>query len=184
MATDPNMLKYSYEHYVHFPNDGKRHEIVDGEHFVNPAPSTRHQYALHELHIQLHEQIQKPGLGLIFGAPVDVQLSEFTVVQPDLVVILNERRDIVTDPKIAGTPNMVVEVISPGNPKYDRTTKKQAYQLAGVQEYWIINPIEQTVEQFVLEDDQYRLQSTNSTNIALTVISNVNVAVETLWYPS
>ncbi len=182
MATDPNALKYTYEHYVHFPSDGKRHEIVDGEHFVNPAPSTRHQYALHELHAQLREQIQKPELGIIFAAPVDVQLSEFTVLQPDLVVILNDRRKIVTDPKIDGAPSLVVEVTSPNSPKFDRTTKKHAYQLAGIPEYLIVDPIARTVEQFALNDGEYEILPHNRETVALTIVDNVKVVVNKLWF--
>ena len=182
MATDPNALKYTYEHYVHFPTDGKRHEIVDGEHFVNPAPSTRHQYALHELHAQLREQIQKPKLGIIFAAPVDVQLSDFTVLQPDLVVVLNDRRKIVTDPKIDGAPSLVVEVISPSSPNFDRTTKKQAYQLAGIPEYWIVDPIERTVEQFALKDGRYETLPHNKETVALTILNDVKVVVNELWF--
>ena len=182
MTTDPNALKYTYEHYVHFPTDGKRHEIVDGEHFVNPAPSTKHQYAVQQLFRQLDAQVRETERGIVFVSPIDVQVSEFTVIQPDLAVVLNERRNIITDAKLDGAPNMLVEVVSPSSTSFDRTTKKLAYQRAAVPEYWIVDPMQKTIEQFALAADQYQLQQHDGNKIALSILNDVEILVGELWF--
>ena len=182
MATDPNLLKYTYEHYALFPSDGKRHEIVDGEHFVNPAPSTKHQYAVQQLFRQLDAQIRATNRGIVFFSPIDVRVSQYTVVQPDLVVVLDDRKKIVTESKIDGAPNMLVEVVSPGTSSYDRTTKKLAYQRAGTPEYWIVDPIERSIEQLTLQEGHYQVQQHDGKEIALTILPNVTIAVGELWF--
>ena len=63
---DPETVKLTYQDYCRIPEDGQRHEILDGEHFVNPAPIPYHQSVLGELHVQLHAAVQAPGLGRVF----------------------------------------------------------------------------------------------------------------------
>ena len=104
-ATTPTR-KLTYADYVKIPNDGRRNEILDGVHFINgqrhdlvgdesllnPAPSTYHQIVSSRLLQQLLMQIQLPSLGIVLHAPCDVQLSGDRIVQPDIVVVLNQRK--------------------------------------------------------------------------------------------
>ena len=90
MATDmspstparPLRAKLGYREYCCFPDDGWRHEIIDGDHVMTPAPSTSHQTVSKRLQHQLYMQVELAGLGLVFNAPVDVQLTEHDIVQP------------------------------------------------------------------------------------------------------
>jgi Uma2 family endonuclease len=95
--------------------------------------------------------VQFPGRGRVFAAPCDVQLAEDRVVQPDVLVVLNERRDIITPERIVGAPDLVVEIASQRTASYDRSEKQQGYAQAGVPEYWIADPHAHTVEVLVLD---------------------------------
>lgn len=88
-----------------------------------------------------------------FIAPFDVVLSEFDVVQPDLLVVCD--RGKITEKGIMGAPDVVIEFISPGSALKDRREKKNLYQSHGVREYILIYPIERHAEQFVLNDGRY-----------------------------
>ncbi len=87
-----SQTKLTYEDYVHFPEDGKTHEIIDGEHVMTPAPNTCHQTISRRIQFQLYEQIEKKGLGQVFDAPTDLELSRTDIVQPDLLVVLSEHK--------------------------------------------------------------------------------------------
>lgn len=150
--------KLGYREYCCFPDDGRRHEIIDGDHFVTPAPSTTHQTVSKRLMHQLYTQIELAGLGLVFDAPVDVQLTDHDIVQPDLVVVLAGRTRMITPTKINGVPDLVVEILSPSTAANDTTLKKQLYERTGVAEYWIADPDNQRLEQFRLVNGGYRLE--------------------------
>ena len=181
MSVDPNFNKFTYEHYVLIPNDGKRHEIIDGDHYVNPVPNLYHQTVSQRIQTQLVLQISHKKLGWVYAAPVDVQLTKFDVVQPDLVVVLNDRKPILTKQKIDGVPSLIMEILSPGNASHDRELKKQLYQRAGVPEYWIVDPDEKTIEQYVLEESRYVSRAVTSTRISLSVLPEVLINSEGLW---
>lgn len=98
----PAKSKLGYEHYVCFPDDGRRHEVIDGEHYVNPAPNTNHQRFSSRIHFQLFDQIDALERGEVFAAPTDLQLTNHDIVQPDLLVVMRERRFIITPTKVKG----------------------------------------------------------------------------------
>ena len=77
--------RLTYDDYLHFPPDGKRHEIIDGEHYVTPAPSTRHQRISRRLVTALDNYLRDHPLGEVLYAPLDVILSRYDVVQPDVL---------------------------------------------------------------------------------------------------
>jgi Uma2 family endonuclease len=86
---------------------------------------------------------------------MDVRLSFYDVVQPDLLVVLNDRREIIQEQEIAGSPNLVVEVLSPSSKMIDRIDKAALYARSGVEEYWIVDPIEETVTVYGLDGDRF-----------------------------
>ena len=100
----PKGLKWTNEDYARLPEDGLRHEIIDGEHFVNPSSSTQHQHVSKRLQYQLYTKIELAGLGVLYDAPIDVQLSEYDIVQPDIVIVLNENVRKITPTKIKVAP--------------------------------------------------------------------------------
>ena len=175
-----NSSKLSYEDYAKIPNDGMRHEIIDGVHIVNAAPSTVHQHVSKRLQYQLYTKIELAGLGVVFNAPVDVQLTEFDIVQPDLVVILNENIRKITHTKIKVAPNLVVEILSPSTSELDYNLKKDLYERTGVQEYWIVDPFEQSVEKWVLMNGKYTLIPATDP-IVLTITPGISIPAELIW---
>lgn len=172
--------KLGYREYCCFPDDGRRHEIIDGDHYVNPAPSTYHQTVSRRLQHQLYTQIELTGRGVVYDAPVDVQLTDHDIVQPDLVVVLTSRMQMITPTKIKGVPDLLVEILSPSTASNDATLKKQLYERVGVAEYWIVDPDNHTVEQLVLADGRYERRPAADA-IPLSILEGVAVRLADVW---
>lgn len=143
-----------------FPDDDKRYEIIGGQLVVSPSPSTRHQHVLAQLTTWLNLYLIQNTLGRLYTAPMDVRLSFYDVVQPDLLVVLNDRQEIIQEQEIAGPPNLVVEVLSPSSKTTDRVDKAALYARSGVEEYWIVDPIEETVMVYGLDGDRFAPSAT------------------------
>ena len=126
--------RLTYDDYLHFPPDGKRHEIIDGEHYVTPAPSTRHQRISRRLVTAMDVYFRDHPLGEVLNAPLDVILSDFDVVQPDVVFVSNERTDIAED-GIRGAPDLAIEILSPSSRRTDEVAKRKLFERVGVREY-------------------------------------------------
>jgi Uma2 family endonuclease len=134
-------VKLTYDDFVLFPDDGKRHELVDGEHYVTPSPNTRHQQISGDLFALIWTYLEAHPVGRVFHAPYDVVFSDFDVVTPDLLYVSNERAaEVVTAQHVQGIPDIVVEIASPGTRKRDETIQRSLYERAGVSEYWIVDP--------------------------------------------
>jgi Uma2 family endonuclease len=134
-------VKLTYDDFVLFPDDGKRHEIIDGEHYVTPSPNTKHQTVSANLHWLVRSWLEEHPVGRVFYAPYDVVFSDFDVVEPDLLYLSNERAAAVITPKhVRGAPELVVEIGSPGTRPRDETIKRRLYERSGVSEYWIVDP--------------------------------------------
>jgi Uma2 family endonuclease len=149
------LVKLTYEDYAAIPNDGRRHEIIDGEHYVNPAPNLRHQTLSMRLTIAVGSFVEQHALGQTFHPRIDVVLSEHVVVEPDFVFVSNARAHILESLNIQGAPDLVVEILS-SNPEYDERVKYQIYEMHGVREYWIVDPAEEIVKIYHLENGRYR----------------------------
>jgi Uma2 family endonuclease len=130
----------TYEDYLVFPDDGKRHEIIEGDHSVTPAPKTKHQKVSFNLTVAIGSFVKQRDLGIVLAAPSDVILSDENVVQPDLLFVSTARAAIVTEDNIRGAPDLVVEIISETTRKKDEVTKRKLYERFGVQEYWVVDP--------------------------------------------
>jgi Uma2 family endonuclease len=137
--------KLTYEDYLHFPEDGLRHELIDGEHFVSPAPTRKHQRTVSNVHVALVIFLRQNPVGELLPASFDVLLSKNDVVQPDLLVVTRERAGVLTDKNAQGAPDLMIEVLSPSTRTVDETLKLALYERAGVREYWMIDPDAETV---------------------------------------
>lgn len=146
MSSHPHKVKFTYEDYLLFPDDGKRHELIDGEHFMTPAPSTKHQRISRELLIAIGKFLESHPIGEVFDAPSDVILSDLDVVQPDLFFISSARASIITEKNIQGAPDLVIEILSETSRKTDEIIKRKLYERSGVSEYWIVDPELETVK--------------------------------------
>jgi Uma2 family endonuclease len=145
MSTTAARLKLTYDDYLLFPEDGRRHELVDGEHRVTPAPDTRHQLLSFRLSGRLFEYLSAHPVGQALAAPCDVKLSETDVVQPDVLFVSRERSGIVRQAAIDGPPDLVVEILSASTRRMDEQLKRNLYAKHGVAEYWIVDPDLETV---------------------------------------
>jgi len=142
--------KCTYKDYLEWPDD-ERWELIDGVAYtMTPVPSFRHQRIVGNLHTILNVNLRgKPCIPGI--APTDVILSEHDIVQPDIFVVCDKKK--ITEANIQGAPDLVVEVISPSTSLKDKREKKACYEKYGVKEYIIIDPVENYVERFYLEED-------------------------------
>ena len=173
-------IRLTYQDYVQYPDDGNRHEIIDGDHYMNPAPIPYHQALSRHIHFQLYSAIELTGHGDVIFAPIDVQFSNYDVVQPDLVVVLKDNR-IITTTKIKGVPDLVVEILSPSTSKRDEGLKKQLYEKSGVPEYWIVDPDEKAVLRFRHNGSSYDSPERCCEEIAFGGLPNVTVDLTRVW---
>lgn len=152
----PPQGSWTYEAYCSIPDDSRRYEIIEGVLYAAPSPGARHQRAAGPIYAMLRDHLRKEKLGEAMVAPIDVKLADGTVLEPDVFVVLAAHKDRITEPYVDGPPDLVVEVESKSTARYDASKKLQAYERAGVPEYWIVDPIKQSVELFVLEEGKYR----------------------------
>jgi Uma2 family endonuclease len=180
-ATLRRPKRWTYADYCRIPPDRRRHEIIDGRHYVNPAPSPYHQTVSIRLGYELMRLVEKAGLGRVFDAPIDVHLGRGSLVQPDLVVLRNRNRSQIGPRKLTGVPDMLVEILSPTNRGYDCRTKKRRYERAGVREFWIVDPEDQVVEQYVLRDGRYGDPVVSGRSMRLRILRNVVIDLVEVW---
>ncbi len=133
-------VKFTYDDLISFPDDGRRHEIIDGEHYVTPSPTTKHQRVAMRLSAAISRHLEHHPAGELFAAPFDVVFSDIDVVEPDLLYISRERAGVLTEKHVRGAPDLVVEILSPGTRKTDEAIKRKLYERFDVQEYWIVDP--------------------------------------------
>ncbi len=146
----------TYEDYAQLP-EGAKYQLIDGEIIEMTAPTVLHQSVSIELGTALKNYVRANGLGRVFYAPIDVYLSETDTPQPDLIFIAKANLDIIGEQKIEGAPDLVVEILSPSTAYLDLKKKKRLYEKSGVREYWIVDPLEKSIEVFVHEDGQFQL---------------------------
>jgi len=152
--------KYVYTQYAALgeANSTTRYELIDGVvYFMVPGPSQAHQTISRKLLLQFaHFLDGKPCE--VFNAPFDVCLNakgddDSTVVQPDLLVVCDESK--LDGKRCNGAPDLIIEILSPSNRKYDMVKKFHRYLWAGVREYWIVDPEDQTVTVHILKNKEY-----------------------------
>ncbi len=127
-----------------------------------PAPGSRHQAILRNLEFLMWNFVKDNRLGQVFFAPFDVILSNEDVVQPDLLFVSQERREIITERGCEGPPDLVVEVLSPSTQQRDRELKRKLYAQYGVLEYWLVDIETRSVEVLRLGAEDFISQGSYS----------------------
>lgn len=136
-----------------------RFELIEGIRYdFKPSPTFNHQLLANQINLSISQTCAMKGI--IVTAPMDVYLDAENVVQPDIIYISNENTQIVTPRRIEGAPDLVVEILSPSTGTRDKIRKKSLYARYGIKEYWIVDPVHTTVDQFVLVDEHYLLHAT------------------------
>lgn len=173
----------SYEDYVRLPDDRNRYEILDGELAVTPAPSPEHQRVSLNLTLVLGNHVRAVKLGHLYCAPIDLILAPTTVLQPDLAFISIERQGIVTARGIEGSPDLIIEILSAGTARTDRTTKAHLYARYGIRHYWIVDPESRTLEAYSLAAETYRLDHhlSGSAEFTPALFPGLTIRLADLW---
>ena len=181
----PTGVKLTWDDYAQFPDDGKRHELIDGEHYVTPSPFRRHQAIVRELLVAIANYLSAHPIGEIFGAPFDVILSKFDVVEPDLLYVSKERVPEVLKDWVRGAPDLVIEVASESTRKRDETTKRALYECAGVIEYWIVDPEIDVVRIYQRSGDRFNppitLSRTAGDILTTAVLPGFQLALDAIF---
>jgi Uma2 family endonuclease len=141
------------------PEDGRRHELLEGRLEVSPSATSLHQTILMNLIGLLLPWIRERDLGRLYTAPLDVILSDTNVLEPDLLFIAKARLGNLVGKWIHGAPDLVIEILSPSTETRDRGAKMQIYARFGVREYWLVDPESRTVSIHVLEGSGYRVHA-------------------------
>lgn len=180
---------YTYKDYLTY-DENERIEIIGGEIYnMSPAPSRIHQQLISEISYILQHHIKSNnGSCKVYPAPFDVILindneeveSSKNIVQPDISIICDKSK--LTDKGCTGSPNMIVEVVSPYNPSNDYIRKASLYEKYRVQEYWIINPMKKNILVYNLTDNGYDTPNIYSFDdvIPVSIFKNLNIDFSSL----
>lgn len=140
--------RYTARDFENLPPGPPYYELINNRLVMAPSPEIPHQRSSLSLVKKMDDFVEQHNLGLVLEAPMDVELDEDNVFQPDILFISNERLGIIEDGrKIKGTPDLVVEILS-SNKKYDQEEKKYIYELYDVREFWLVDTKKKTVEVF------------------------------------
>ena len=132
--------KLTYDAFLLFPDDGQRHELIAGEHYVTPSTNVRHQELLRRLVREFVLYQETHPEGRLFFAPLDCVLTNVDIVEPDLLLVAEDQLHILADKHVRGAPALVVEISSAATRRVDEVTKRRLYERVGVREYWIVDP--------------------------------------------
>ncbi len=149
----------TYDDLPDWEVDGLRHELIGGEHIAEPAPIPRHQVISGNLQRLLSTWIHERRHGRLLTSPIDVVFSPIDVVGPDLLFIARDRLDIIGAKYIAGAPDLAVEILSPSSRRRDEVVKRRLYEREGVGEYWVVDPVRETVKVYRLAERNYRREA-------------------------
>jgi Uma2 family endonuclease len=150
----PRDTRLTYDDFLLFPDDGRRHEIIDREHYVTPSPNLRHQVLAGRLFFAIELFLrQHPGTGQVFMAPLGVLFTKWDVVEPDALYVASDQHDILTEENVQGPPALVIEILSKGTRKTDEQIKRRLFERGGVREYWLVDPELDLVKVFRRQSD-------------------------------
>jgi Uma2 family endonuclease len=149
--------RVSFADLEKWPEDGRRYELYDGEVYEVPSPFPLHQMVSAKLYLALAGYVRERG-GIVLYAPLDIVLTEYDVVQPDLLLFTREREHLVNARRVTRVPpDLAIEILSPGTATNDRGRKKQLLAHHGVREFWLVDPDAERVEVYSLNGDQFVL---------------------------
>jgi len=155
MATAAVRLTYLDLDRLADEHPADRLEVGDGALVVTPPPTVGHQGVSSNTVFALETHVRAHRLGRVYTAPVGVRFTPDNVVQPDIVVLLNERLHIAGAGDIDGAPDLVVEILSPSTRSRDLGAELARRARFGVQEYWVLDPIAASARVLALVGDRY-----------------------------
>lgn len=176
-------VKLTYQDYLQYPDDGKHHEIIDGEHYMTAAPFFSHQYYLKKIVHQMENYLNKTNQGIVLFAPLDVILSDYDVVQPDILYVSKDNYPVIKEKGVFGTPDLVVEILSASTEQRDKKLKMDLYARYGIPGYWIVDPNEKLVFQYIFKENRYFRNSVCDKKLTSVVIPGLTLDLEKVFSP-
>ena len=155
-ALEKAKKQYTYEDYEKLP-EGAPYQLIGGELVMTPSPVPYHQIISRNIGFELLKFNEQKKPGEVIFAPMDVYLSETETYQPDIIFISNERLNIIGDKKIEAAPDLVIEILSESTAYYDLKHKKRVYEKSGVKEYWIVDPMEKSIEVYENVNGEFKI---------------------------
>jgi Uma2 family endonuclease len=183
-VTGPPQGYWTIADWEKLPDDGNRYEIINGVLYMTTAPSFFHQWIVRRLDRFVGVPAETQGLAYAAVAPVGLIMPGCDPVQPDFVIVLKHHAEIIRERRIMGVPNLIVEVMSPGSIAYDLGLKLETYAQAAVPEYAVVNPAEQTLSLYQLDQpEQYAAPQVfrESDPVAFSCLPTIQFAVANLF---
>jgi Uma2 family endonuclease len=180
----PAALKFTYEDYRLLPED-RRYEVLEGELFLTPAPTPRHQDVVLELASVLREFVQGSGRGRVVLSPCDVVFSKHDILQPDIFFVAAGRENLTGEKYVDGAPDLVIEVLSPSTELRDREAKAKLYAAFGVREMWLVDPEAKAIEVLVNSAEGFRRESlcVGTETLRSVVLAGLELPVAKVFRP-
>jgi Uma2 family endonuclease len=169
---------YRADDYWKLP-EGEPVELIRGRLIMSPSPTPLHQIVISSLSRVL-QQAEDKADGLMIFAPMDVFFSDDTILQPDLLYISKGRRDMVGE-RITGAPDLVIEVLSRGTSRRDKTEKLDLYAKYGVAEYWMVDPVSQVIEFLMLDQGRYVMMQSSDNRYQSQRLPEVEIDLAAFW---
>ena len=176
----PKSNTYTIDDIYALP-EGQRAELIDGQIYDMAPPSPMHQELVMELSATLRDYIKKNGGSCkVYPAPFAVFLNEDdrNYVEPDISVICDSSK--VDNRGYQGAPDFIIEIVSPSSQRMDYLTKLFKYRTAGVREYWIVNPLQRTVQVYSFEGTEDSTQYSFDDEITVTIYGDLKICVADL----
>lgn len=184
MALPASKKQYTYADYEKLP-EGAPYQLIGGDLIKEPSPVPYHQMVSIRIVFELVKFVEERNLGVVLDAPMDVYLSDTEVYQPDIMFISKDRMNIIGEKNIEAAPDLVVEILSPSSAYYDLRHKMHVYETSGVREYWVVDPIEKSVEIYQNINGEFKLfnKALSSGLIRSALLEGFTVELEKVLRP-
>jgi Uma2 family endonuclease len=135
--------------------EGTMAQLIQNQIIMSPAPLDRNQSLSMEISAELFHHVKSRKLGTVRAAPYDVYFDHENAFQPDILYISNERKHLIDKDGLYGAPDLIIEILSPSTAQYDLKDKKDVYEQYGVKEYWIVDPEDNSVSGYTIENGKF-----------------------------
>jgi Uma2 family endonuclease len=169
---------YRAKDYWELP-EGAPYELMRGELVLSPSPRTSHQIIIGRL-FKILQTVEEIEGGVCLLSPMDVILSDDTILQPDLLYVSKAKRNIIGD-RVNGPPDLVIEVLSPRAERRDRVQKLALYAEYAVPEYWIVDQSAQWIEFLILKDGEYFVTQPAEGRYQSPRLPEVSIDLASFW---
>jgi len=183
LPVEPPRLRMTEEEFVAWCDEDTKAEWVDGEVIVPSPANLRHVDLAGFLNLILRLFVTSSGLGAVYGPELQVRFASLHRRRvPDLLFVSPERMNILKNTEVDGAPDLIIEIVSPDSLARDWREKYLEYEVAGVREYWVIDPMAQRVEGYALgTDGRYTLLEEKDSVIHSIVVTGFFLKPAWLW---